>query len=253
MRARAGRATWCTDTPHVSADSCSARTADRYAPPMDIRHTAPVRGLVALVVLAVLVALVALPVLAADPSPSSSHAPSGSSASAGPSAEPSGEPESSDGPKPPKAQNREKGPKTPEIDVRVTGTVRSTTDDKGRAHYTVSAGGRTYELAAGPPWFWGDDHPLKPFVGKAVTIAGGQHEGSDEIEVATVNGTAIGAPGRPPWAGGWKVVGERHPGWSKEKQERWQAKAAARDGCFPPGHCKDKTKAEPSATDDPGE
>jgi hypothetical protein len=41
--------------------------------------------------------------------------------------------------------------------------------------------------------------------------------------------------GKPPWAGGWKAVGERHPGWSQEKADRFDAKSG---GCWPPGHCK---------------
>ncbi len=39
-----------------------------------------------------------------------------------------------------------------------------------------------------------------------------------EFEVLTVNGKTIREPGKPPWAGGPKVVGPSHPGyagWSK--------------------------------------
>jgi hypothetical protein len=57
-----------------------------------------------------------------------------------------------------------------------------------------------------------------------------------------VDGTRLREPGKPPWAGGWKVVGERHPGWSEEKAarfaERQAAKAARFGDCWPPGHCK---------------
>jgi hypothetical protein len=60
------------------------------------------------------------------------------------------------------------------------------------------------------------------------------------------------APGRPPWAGGWKVVGRDHPGWSQEKWDRWQAKVADKAKqhgveCWPPGHCMDKDKVKPTA------
>jgi opacity protein-like surface antigen len=47
--------------------------------------------------------------------------------------------------------------------------------------------------------------------------------------------------GKPPWAGGWKRVGEGHPGWSQEKADRFKAKFG---DCFPPGQCKDKSKGE---------
>ena len=59
-----------------------------------------------------------------------------------------------------------------------------------------------------------------------------------EVDVLAVDGTVIREAGRPPWAGGWKRVGERHPGWSQEKADRFKAKFGA---CFPPGQCKDKT------------
>ena len=86
--------------------------------------------------------------------------------------------------------------------------------------------------------------PSYPYVGKRVTIVGEQREGSTEVEVKTVDGKAVREPGKPPWAGGWKVVGKDHPGWSQEKADRHAAKAAekkARFGldCWPPGHCKD--------------
>ena len=228
---------------------------------MSPRRAAPVRGLLGFVVLRGLVALIALPVLAADPSPSASGLTASEVPSTPPSAQPTPtaaatatpeaapaadptlapaatsapaatpEPDATRAPKP------DKGPKGPETDIRVTGQVTATTDAKGRRHFTVTAGGVTYELGAGPPWFWGDDHPLLPFAGKTATIAGTIHEGSTEIDVMTVNGTAIREPGRPPWAVGWKAVGERHPGWSQEKADRFKAKFG---DCFPPGQCKDK-------------
>ena len=125
--------------------------------------------------------------------------------------------------------------KAPEVSVTVRGLVSTTTDAAGKAIYRISSGGKTYELDAGPSWFHGDNHPLKAFVGKTVTIVGGQREGSTEIDVQSVDGTALRAPGKPPWAGGWKRVGERHPGWSQEKADRFKAKFG---DCFPPGHCR---------------
>jgi hypothetical protein len=238
----------------------------------------PARGLVALFALVLLVGLVALPVLAADPSsapsaeasasadptptaaasadstPTSTNAPEvsgtpvpvGTPAAAPPDERETGGPgESAKPDKTAKPGKPDKTAKGPEIAITVTGSVGTTTDDKGRAHYILTTGSTVRELGAGPPWFYGDDNPLKPFVGKTVTIVGTYRQGSDEIDVESVNGTALREPGRPPWAGGWKVVGENHPGWSQEKWDRWQARMAdqaAKHGtdCWPPGHCKDK-------------
>jgi len=157
------------------------------------------RAAVSIVALVVLSMLVALPALAVDPP---------------------GKPDKS---------------KAPEVSVTVRGLVSTTTDAAGKATFRISSGGKTYELDAGPSWFHGDNHPLKAFVGKTVTIVGGQREGSTEIDVQSVDGTALRAPGKPPWAGGWKRVGERHPGWSQAKADRFKAKFG---DCFPPGHCK---------------
>jgi hypothetical protein len=104
--------------------------------------------------------------------------------------------------------------KAPETPITVSGTVTATKDDDGRTTYSVTSGGKTYELGAGPGWWWGDDHPLAAYAGKAVTIAGSLEEGTTEIDVETVGGKAVKTwTGKPPWAGGPKVVGEKHPGW----------------------------------------
>ena len=121
--------------------------------------------------------------------------------------------------------------------ITITGTVEVAADPDGHDAYSLKDGGTTYQLEAGPPWFFGDKHPLKPFVGKKVTIVGEFAEGSTEVEVATVDGKALREPGKPPWAGGWRVVGSGHPGWSQEKADRMKAKFG---DCFPPGLCKDK-------------
>jgi hypothetical protein len=162
----------------------------------------PVALLVALVVLAV---AVAVPVLAAKPSS-------------------------------PPGQSKEKVAKTP---ITVTGTVQESTDADGEISYTLRDGGVTYVLEAGPKWFFGDNYPLKKYVGQSVTIDGEVAKGSTELEVQAVNGVAIREPGKPPWAGGWKRVGEIHPGWSQEKADRFKAKFG---DCFPPGQCKVKPK-----------
>lgn len=196
------------------------------------RPTSAGRGLLGLLVLAVLIVLVALPTLAAEPfeSPAASADPT---ATAPPTAKPE---------KPPKAP---KAAKTPANDVTITGTVATRTDARGQTEYTMVAGGRTLVLDAGPRWFFGNDHPLKAFVGKRVTITGSQRVGEDEVNVKAVNGTRLRAAGKPPWAGGWKRVGERHPGWTQEKWDRWQTRAAGKaralgTDCFPPGQCKVK-------------
>ena len=169
-------------------------------------------ALLALAVVAV-VAAVAIPALAASPSPS-----------AGAGTEKPG--------KGPKAS------KEPEVQVTLRGAIAATTDADGEAGYTITADGKTLRLEAGPAWFWGDEHPLKSFVGKTVTITGEQS--GDEVDVATVDGKTIREPGRPPWAGGWKAVGEKHPGWSQAKADRFAEKAKARGlDCWPPGLCKD--------------
>ncbi len=195
------------------------------------RSTEPLRLVVALLALVGLVALIALPVLAADPTPTPSGAAAGASERPGKPADP-GPPD-----------HAKKGKKPKGDPVTVTGVVGSRSDAKGRTEYTLTSGAKVLVLDAGPSWFYGDDHPLASSVGKSVTIAGTQRAGEDEVEVETVDGTAIREPGKPPWAGGWKSVGQRHPGWSQEKAERWAAKRAEqaeRHGvsCWPPGHCR---------------
>ena len=128
--------------------------------------------------------------------------------------------------------------KVAEAPITISGTVESSTDADGNASYTLTDGGTTYALDAGPGWFFGDDYPLKPYVGKAVTIIGEKADGSNEVDVVSVDGKALREPGKPPWAGGWKVVGERHPGWSQDKADRLKAKFG---DCFPRGQCKDNS------------
>lgn len=131
-------------------------------------------------------------------------------------------------------QAKEKVPTTP---ITISGTIEVTTDENGKDTYTLTDGGTTYTLSAGPPWFFGNNHPLEPYVGQSVTVDGEIAEGTTDVDVLAVDGTALRDPGKPPWAGGWKVVGERHPGWSQEKADRFDEKFG---DCFPPGQCKDK-------------
>src|SRR5687768_9404177 len=82
---------------------------------------------------------------------------------------------------------KEKVAKDPII---IQGTVESSADADGNATYTIRSGGTTYVLEGGPSWFYGDNHPLKQFVGDSVTIAGQKAADSNEVDVETVNGTA---------------------------------------------------------------
>jgi hypothetical protein len=145
---------------------------------------------------------------------------------------------------PPGQANKAEKSKTPEVDVNVTGRIEKATDAEGETTYTVTVDGKTWQLDAGPSWFHGDTHPLDAFVGKEVAIAGTAHEGGDEVDVMSVDGQALRAAGKPAWAGGWKAVGERHPGWSAEKAQRMQEKFG---DCFPPGQCKEKPAKSPGA------
>ena len=174
------------------------------------------RGPLAIVAVLVIAIAVALPVLAASPAPS-------------------GGPGDGNG-KGPKASHE------PEVQVTLTGTVSATTAADGSVDYTIAAAGKTLKLEAGPKWFWGDKNTLTAFVGKSVTIVGEQS--GDEVDVQTVDGKAIRAPGKPPWAGGWKVVGQGHPGWSQAKADRFKAKQAAKQAreqakaaCRAAGNC----------------
>jgi len=206
------------------------------------------------VVAVIVVAALALPVLAADPSASpSARATPGVAPFASPQRSvPSGSPEPAKTDEPAetdeggggKPNKADKANKTPEVAITLSGTVATTTDAKGRPTFSLSSGGKTYELDAGPPWFWGANNPLAKFAGKSVTITGETRVGSTEVDVQTVDGTAIRAPGKPPWAGGWKVVGEKHPGWSQAKADKFKAKFG---GCWPPGHCKQPESTSPTS------
>jgi hypothetical protein len=196
----------------------AARVKDRPLPP---------RALAVGLACVALAAVVAWPAFAADPSGSPSGAPSGSIAPSGSTA-PSASiapaaslapaasvapaaslaptatqaPEATDKPKPSKAPKAAKGP---EVDVSATGTVGVRQDGQGRPEYTLTNGATVRVLSAGPPWFYADKvNPLQAYVGDQVTIAGTARGTDTEIDVLTVDGTAIREPGKPPWAGGPK-------------------------------------------------
>jgi hypothetical protein len=178
--------------------------------------------------LVVLAVVIAIPVLAASPSPSAGTG-NGNGNGHGP-----------------------KGSHEPEVPVTLTGAVSATTNADGEVDYTIAANGKTLHLEAGPPWFWGEKNPLKAAVGKTVTIVGEQS--GDEVDVQSIDGTAIRAPGKPPWAGGWKAVGSIHPGWTQEKADRMKDKQAAkalreqaRAACRAAGNCPSEAPEESEA------
>lgn len=176
------------------------------------RLAAGTAGLVAVVAIAV------APSLAADPSPR---------------------------PDPP-GRERSKADKGPETPVTVSGTIRATTDENGRTEYAVTSGGTTFELDAGPPWWFGRAHPLAGLVGTSVAITG-TTRGNGELDVETIDGRALREPGRPPWAGGPKVVGERHPGFKPWKADLWADGQPGRGKDGPPGQLKPKPSEAPGS------
>jgi hypothetical protein len=140
--------------------------------------------------------------------------------------------------------------KSPETAITLHGTIESSSGTDGETTYTLQDNGTTYTLEAGPRWFFDKGaYPLDPYVGKSVTVDGEVDAGGREVDVISIDGTALREPGKPPWAGGWKAVGEKHPGWSQDKADRFKAKFG---DCFPPGQCKDKSKAH-DGTDEPNE
>jgi hypothetical protein len=138
-------------------------------------------------------------------------------------------------------------PEGPELTKTLSGTVSSVEDGKGRPGFQMTVGGVTWELSAGPKWFWGASNPLAAFVGKAVEVTGTYRAGETDLDVDTVDGAAIRPPGRPAWAGGPKVVGKSHPGWKDGKPGKGQGRARGHGRANAPGQLKDRT--EESSTD----
>lgn len=128
--------------------------------------------------------------------------------------------------------------KGPELARTLSGTVASSEDGKGRATFTMTVDGVVWELSAGPKWFWGANNPLAPFSGTSVTVTGTYHAGENDLDVDTVDGKALRAPGRPVWAGGPKVIGSSHPGWKDGKPGNGHGRDNA------PGQLKNKDRAK---------
>jgi hypothetical protein len=201
------------------------------------------RGLAGIAAVAGVI-LIAVPVLGVDPSrsPSTGTPPSAApgespsaaapSASASPAAGPtkSTQPDTdgdTHGGKPDKAAKPHADNDAPEHPVNLTGVVATAGGED--SDYTLTVGPTVYALEAGPKWWWGDANPLAAVAGKTATIGGEQADGSNEVDVLSIDGKAIRPAGRPPWAGGWKVVGPKHPGWAQWKVDRLAGKGHGRD------------------------
>jgi hypothetical protein len=198
------------------------------------------RGLAGIAAFAA-VALLAVPVLGVDPSrsPSTGTVSSASPPSAAPSiapASPAAAPSKPAEPdeagddqtgKPDKAGKTQHENDAPQQPVTLRGVVASGSGED--AEFTLTVGSTVYTLEAGPKWWWGDANPLAGVVGKTVTIAGEQADGSNDVDVQAIDGKAIRPAGRPPWAGGWKVVGPRHPGWAQWKVDKLAGKSTGRE------------------------
>jgi hypothetical protein len=204
----------------------------------------PVDRRLVLLLVGVLAALLfAIPVMGADPSPSAN--PSAEVESDEPDTGESEAEKAEEEAEAAAAKAESKADQAPEIAVTLIGTVVKTADGKGRPTFTLTVGGVTWELSAGPKWYWGDKNPLVAFVGKSVKVTGTHHEGETELDVETVDGTALRAAGKPPWAGGPKLQGERHPGWKAWKADKANGKPGkghGREGA--PGQLKDKSASD---------
>ncbi|MFV2064303.1 MAG: hypothetical protein ACC726_12440 [Chloroflexota bacterium] len=115
-----------------------------------------------------------------------------------------------------------------------TGTVVAVEDGDGLTGYFLQLeDGTLVELSFGPSWFWGELNPFAALVDSVVTVGGQLRDGrpgenasgtakeqaakDPVVKVRTIDGSRRDK-GKPPWAGGPKVVGEVHPGyggWSK--------------------------------------
>ena len=92
-----------------------------------------------------------------------------------------------------------------------TGTVSAQAEVDGTTTYLLETAAGSFVLEVGPPSFWGEAHPLAPYVGQAVTVTGVAEAETDEFEVFAIGDQVIRGPGRPPWAGGWKAGMQRGP------------------------------------------
>jgi hypothetical protein len=200
-----------------------------------MRNRRPARWIGALLGASLILGAVALPVLGEDPG-------------AAPAA--SGKPDKPGKPdkvgKPDKLPGAERGPKAekgatiPASATTWSGQVGTRTDDEGRIVYTLTVGSSVYDLRIGPRWWSGASNPLHAQVGKTAEIQGMQPGDEPVIHVWAVNGSQLRGAGKPAWAGGWKAVGDGHPGWSQEKADRWAERMKDGHRGWGPGGRPDK-------------
>lgn len=139
---------------------------------------------------------------------------------------PSGEPSPTGPARAPAVETREVTLETREVTLATREvTLETGRDADGETEYRLSDGTSSV-LSVGPPWFYGDDHPLAELLGQRITVIGQRDDGTPgheavpeasghgqrSFEVYSVNGVELRAPGKPPWAGGPAAVGDRHPG-----------------------------------------
>ena len=78
------------------------------------------------------------------------------------------------------ARRRTRSPTTP---ITITGTIEvaDRRERQGRLH--ADRRWDHVHAEAGPPWFFGNNHPLEPFVGQSVTVDGEIAEGTTDVDV----------------------------------------------------------------------
>ena len=89
--------------------------------------------------------------------------------------------------------------------MTLSGTVGKAAGEDGE--FTLTVGSTVYTLDAGPKWWWGDASPLAAAVGKHVTIAGEQEDGSTNVDVLAIDGKQLRRGG--PAAVGRRLEGRR--------------------------------------------
>lgn len=103
------------------------------------------------------------------------------------------------------------GPRIAEMLTEQTGTLATQTAADGATVYVLQTSTGSLVLDVGPPRYWGEGHPLAPFVGQSITVSGIAKPWADAFAVFAIGDQVIRGVGRPPWAGGWKADGQKAP------------------------------------------
>jgi hypothetical protein len=163
-------------------------------------------------------------------------------------ADPSPSPAASETQKPGRGPS-ERAASGPALEITLSGTIEQSSDAWGRPTFSLTSGGVTYELTAGPKWYHGTGGgPLAAYAGQSVEVHGWHRDGSTNVSVDTVDGTRIRPEGRPPWAGGPAAHGQRHPGWKPWHADGKPGRGHGRDNA--PGQLKDKPPSDEAASAD---